>query len=656
MCGIFGFLESGEVREPLITAMSRGLRHRGPDAEGIRRIDTGRFRGILGHRRLSILDIAGGVQPLVLRDRALGAWTISYNGEVYNYAELKATLEKQGVAFGTESDTEVVLAVLASQGPAALATLNGMFAFAALDPNSKTLFLARDPAGIKPLYYATLGATQGQSAGNSGIVFASELTTLLLHPLIKREVDRDRLREFFFTDSIAAPGSAIAGVRKLQPGSYIRWRDGRLEEPVRFAWPLGSDPRQAIPEREHRALADYENEFRDELRAAVRRHLIADVPVGVFLSGGIDSSSVAAMAQAIKQEDGRKETLRTFSIAFEEKDFDESPYARLVAQHLGTDHIEKRVGVHTLVESVDALLTSLDEPLGDSSILPTAVVSQLAAKHVKVVLGGDGGDELWGGYPTYRAHALAPLYRRFPNWVRKAWIGPMVRSLPVRSTYQSLEWKLKRFAERFDHDPIRRHFRWMSASDTGDVAMMFRSDKPTDQDWSGHEALREFQEYFGNGSRSSQDVMNMMDIDFMSYLPGSVLTKVDRASMAYSLEVRPPMLDREFVRWSRSVPLNLKIRRGVGKYLMKQAMRPLLPAGIVDRKKRGFAIPLARWCEGVLGDRVHKILADSPVWEVAGLERSWFASALGQHRGRARDRSRSLWSLIVLDHWCRRVF
>ena len=602
--------------------MLRSIAHRGPDGEGEHHERGGGYTVALGHRRLSIIDLEGGRQPLTT---AAGDATIVFNGELFNFQDLRPGLERSGRAFVTRSDTEVVANHFALHGTAGLGDLNGMLAFAIWQPREQRLTLVRDRAGVKPLYYAPLPS--------GGIAFASELTALLAHPAISRRVDAQGLVDYFFHDYVQAPTTLLEGVYKLPPACFLEWQGGRIGEPRPF-WQLRqTDP--LLARRRHVVLAD---ETLEKLERAVTRQLVADVPIGVFLSGGIDSSIVAALAQR-----GSPHRLRTFSIGFSDKAFDESRYARLVAQHIGSDHVERTIGPSDLHAILLPAIDHLDEPLADPSFIPTYLLSRLASEHVKVVLGGDGGDELFGGYPTYRAHRMAAVYAAIPRRLREAVVEPLVASLKVRSSHQSFEWKAKHFALRFDDDPVWRHLRWLSNTDLPDLARALsagRGARPTN-------LTRSVASLPADGNR-------FLALDFLTYLPGSVLAKVDRASMAHGLEVRPPFLDNELVDWAFSLPASLKLRGDSGKYLLKLAASRHLPAEIIHRKKKGFGIPLVAWMWGPLRGAVESVLRESPAWDLGLLEQPVFAGWHDAHQARRADHSRSLWALLVLDRWLRR--
>jgi asparagine synthase (glutamine-hydrolysing) len=622
MCGICGFIErrssDGAHAEALGPMLAR-IAHRGPDGEG-RSVETsGEWTVALGHRRLSIIDLETGAQPMTTE----GA-TITYNGELYNFRELRHDLEARGRVFRTKSDTEVLLSHVAEHGEAGLGALNGMFAFAVWDEARRRLVLARDRAGIKPLYYAELPG--------GGLAFASELASLMQHPGVSREPSQDGLLSYFFSDYVQAPFSMIAGAKKLQPGHFLVWQDGVLSEQKPF-W-TNRAPRSREPRITERDLAD---ELWSRLGGAVERQLVADVPVGMFLSGGIDSSSVATLAAARSDK-----PMKAYAIAFDDPTFDESAHARTVANRIGVDYVQETLRERDLIDVLESALERLDEPLADPSYLPTYLLSRLAARDVKVVLSGDGGDELWGGYPTYQAHQYARLYRRIPRALREGMHTHVVDRLPIDERYQSLEWKLRRFTGRFDDDPVMRHLRWMSNVDLPDLATAL----PRAVGLAPETTRTRLPE-------TSDTVHRILALDFATYMSGSVLTKVDRASMAHGLEVRPPLLDNEMIDFAFSVPSSFKLRRGTTKALFRTASAAHLPPEIVARPKKGFGIPLAAWLRGALRAPIGDIIESSPAWDSGLLERATFQRWNAEHQARRVDRSKPLWALLVLDRWLR---
>ena len=623
MCGIAGFIQREPPTDALIGRMLGRLAHRGPDGAGVWRDSSAGWHVVLGHRRLAVLDLEGGAQPLSTAD---GSIWITYNGEAYNHLELRRALQRQGHTFRTRSDTESVVHHLGrhlASRSFGLEAIDGMFSLALWDCRSATLLLARDRAGVKPLYYAPLP--------DGGIAFASELGALLEHPRVSRALDPAALQSYFFADYVHAPLTMVRGALKLQPAHFRVWTDGRLA-PSRPFW---SPPGLAERPSSRPALAC---EVRERLERVVDAQLLADVPVGVFLSGGVDSSFVAALAS--KRCRGR---LKTFTVRLEDRRFDQSPYAAAVAQHVDSEHIEEPLTEAALLDSLDAALDCLDEPMADPSILPTFALSRLAAAHVKVVLGGDGADELWGGYPTCQAHRLARWYGLVPRAMRQSLIEPLVRRLPLTHGYQGLDWKARRFALRWDDRPMVRHLRWMSSLDCPDLEAAIPGAKGVPGNL--QDAL---------ATPSSSDLIgDVLRLDFATYLPGSVLAKVDRASMAHGLEARPPMLSNEMIDLAFAVPSGVKLHRGRAKALLKRAAAPLLPARIIHRRKMGFTVPLAGWLRGPLRARLAAVLADGPVWSTGLVRRAPFLRWNRDHQNDLADHSRPLWALVVLDRWLR---
>ena len=619
MCGIAGFIQKTPNPDALPRMLAR-IAHRGPDGEGVWDRQLGGWQVALGHRRLSIIDVAGGTQPMENGD---GAVVITYNGEVYNFMRLRAALERSGHQFRTRSDTEVIVHHFEQHGVAGIPALEGMFAFAIWEARTRRLTLARDRAGIKPLYYAELS--------DGGIVFASELHALLAHGGVDAELSIEGLASYFFSDYVHPPATIVRKVRKLPPGHTIIWQDGNFGLPHAYWQMPAPGPTPAKPDGELAA------ELWSNLERAVSSQLVSDVPVGIFLSGGIDSSIVATAAAAAG---GR---MKAFSIGFENATFDESKYARMMAERLDVEWISETLHERNLLDVLDVALDHIDEPLADPSFLPTFLLSRLAARHVKVVVGGDGGDELWGGYPTYRAHRMAAVYRHVPAWIRNHVIGGVVGRLPIDDRYQSLEWKLRRFTKRWDDDMVTRHLRWMSTIDLPDLERAIPAAKGM-RPATLSAALPETDDL----------LQRILALDFSTYMPGSVLTKVDRASMAHGLEVRPPLLDDAMLDLSFSLPSRYKLRRGSGKYLLKLAARGKIPDEIIDRPKKGFGIPLASWLRGPLRDRIGEVVAHSPAFDRGILDGEVFRAWNQAHQKKRADHSKPLWALFVLDHWLRR--
>jgi asparagine synthase (glutamine-hydrolysing) len=617
MCGICGqaSLDGVSGRDPAaLTAMNDALVHRGPDSDGML------LDGPVGlaMRRLSIIDLAGGDQPISNED---GSVHVVQNGEIYNYRELMEGLRERGHTFSTRSDTEVLVHLYEERGPRFVDELRGMFAVALWDSARRRLVLARDRFGIKPLYYA-------QAAGV--LSWASELKALMRQPELPGEVDLDALEAFLAFNSIPAPLTIYRHARKLPPGHVLVWEGGdpRVE---RYARP-GPPPSAEMRGGSEDELAA---ELRDRLRDSVRAHLVADVPVGVLLSGGIDSSALAALAS---QESG--ERVKTFSIGFEERSFNELDQARLVAERYGTDH-------HELVVRPDAaallheLAIYFDEPFADSSALPTYLVSKLASEHVKVALSGEGGDELFGGYFTYVADMIAP-------WVGRpaAAMRPLVERLPSSSRRTSLDYMAKRFARAAHLPPLERHHGWkeiFSGDARAELLGSRRAPHPADP-------LGAYRARYAE-TASSEPLARLQDVDIGIYLPDDLLTKTDRASMAHSLETRVPFLDTALADFALSLPRHMRVRGLQKKRLLRKAVEPLVPREIARGRKRGFSIPAAAWLRGELEPFAREVLSPDAVRRQGFFEPDAVTRVLDRHVSGREDLSRQLWGLMSFALW-----
>src|ERR1700674_4295598 len=571
MCGICGVAGGNPAggRE-LVGRMCSALAHRGPDDEGSVHLD-----GVtLGMRRLSIIDLEGGHQPMPNEDSTV--WAIQ-NGEIYNHLELRELLVAAGHSFNTQSDTEVLVHGYEEWGEAMVDRLNGMFAFAVLDRRRGVVLLARDRMGIKPLHYAIDGKR---------LVFASELKALLRDPALRREIDPVALDQYLAYEFVPSPRSIVLGIDKLQPAHILTWsvRDGTHR--IRRYW----SPELGVADG-HRSLDEESERLREVLRESVRKELISDVPLGVFLSGGIDSSAVAAMMTQLGGD------VKSFSVGVAARSFDESAHAREVARHLGTEHHELTLEPAMLLGLIPRLHVLLDEPLGDASIIPTYLLSAFTRRHVKVALGGDGGDELFAGYPTMQAHRLASYYLRAPRVLRRGLVEPIVRRLPVSRDNLSFDFRAKRFVSGAAHPVAERHQRWMGSFDTAERVAVLAPDVRAEVAARDGSVLGvEF---------SSLDALNqVLMLDMRLYLENDILVKLDRASMMASLEGRVPLLNNDFVAYATGLPLSLKLRGLRSKFLLKRALRGLLPERILSRPKKGFGIPVAEWFRGPLREQL----------------------------------------------------
>lgn len=624
MCGITGIVDLREKRainQPLIRAMNDSLTHRGPDGDGFHYEPGVGF----GHRRLSIIDLEGGKQPLYNEDETV---VVTYNGEIYNFKELATELQAKGHIFRTHCDTEVIVHAWEEWGVDCLERFNGMFAFALWDRNQETLFLVRDRIGIKPLYYAHL--SDGQ------LVFGSELKAVMQNPTVPRDLEPRAIEDYFTFGYVPEPRSIYRAVNKLEPGTYLCATRGKpFPEPVRY-WDVPLD----APSTPQRNFDDTCQELREQLKASVDRRLVADVPLGAFLSGGIDSSAVVAMMRELDAE-----SILTCSIGFKEKRYDESVYAGMVAQAKKTNHKSE------IVEAADyGLLEKLvglyDEPYADSSAIPTYRVCELARKHVTVALSGDGGDENYIGYRRYKLFAMEEKLRSvFPDWFRKPVFGFL------GNHYPKLDWAPRVFRGKTTFQALARS----SASAYLHGVSIFPEEG---RDWlfsdsfksdlQGYNSKEVFARHL-HGKEFEDPLRMVQYLDFKTYLPGDILTKVDRASMAHSLEVRVPFLDHNYVSWTARLPTTTKLKGSNGKWVLKEALRPLLPEQVLFRKKMGFAVPLDMWFRGPLKERIATTvqgnrLKQSGIFSPESLDR-----VVREHHSGKRDWSPVLWALLMFD-------
>jgi asparagine synthase (glutamine-hydrolysing) len=611
VCGIAGIASrSGAVDPERLRAMSATLVHRGPDSDGV--LVDGPVG--LAARRLSIIDLETGDQPIANED---GTVHVVQNGEIYNYRELRAGLERAGHRFRTQSDTEVLVHLYEEHGEGFAERLRGMFAVAVWDAGRQRLVLARDPFGIKPLYY-------GIDSG--GLAFASELRALP-----RGEIDHDALEAFLAFNSIPAPYSIFREVRKLPPGSLLVWEGGDAQI-ARFSRPA---PVSAADVRGD-DTSELAEELRGRLRDSVRAHLIADVPVGVLLSGGVDSAVLAALAA---QESS--EPVHTFSIGFVERSFDELDDARSVATMYGTRH-EELVLRPDAALLLPALADAFDEPFADSSALPTYLVSELAASHVKVALSGEGGDELFGGYYTYAADLLALRFGRLASGV-----GPLVELLPSSGRKASFDYKAKRFVRGADLPPLERHHAWKEIFSPEARAELLGSDPLSRPRLDPVDLLRErFAETEG-----AELLARLQDVDLGLYLVDDLLVKTDRASMAHSLEARVPYLDPVVAGLAQALRTKLKVSGLRKKRLLRKAAAPLLPRRIVYGRKRGFSIPAAAWLRGELEPFARDVLSAETLRRQGYFQPEVVARVLDRHVAGEEDLSRQLWGLLAFTLW-----
>ncbi len=621
MCGVCGYL--GFDDPDLLLKMTEALAHRGPDDSGTYIAD-----GIgLGHRRLSIIDLsAAGRQPMANEDRTV--W-VAFNGEIYNFGDLRPHLEAAGHRFQSRTDTEVLVHGYEAWGAEGLLDrLRGMFALALWDARNRMLVLARDPLGKKPLFYA-------QTA--RGFVFASEPKALYLDPALDRTLDRAALRKYFFYGYVPAPASLHPGLRKVRPGHYLLAREGHIAE--RPYWrPPAPGVAAAAP-----ALPEAVDRLEAVLGRAVERRLISDVPLGIFLSGGLDSSTIAAVAA---RRAGQR--VRTFAIGFTEGAYDESDHARRVARHIGAEHTEETLTPSRLLDVIPHLGGMVDEPMADASIIPTYLLSQMARRHVTVALGGDGGDELFAGYPTYLGHQVADVYDRLPASLRHLAIRPLFELLPARFGNYTLDYMARKFVEATGEPAGVRHHLWMRYFAPAEVGRVLGEPDPA-----AAELYADIADHLA-GLPPMDSVATALHLNLKLYLQDCILVKVDRASMATSLEVRSPFLDRDVVDFVVPLPLRLKLRRGRSKVLLKALAGRYLPPAIVHRKKQGFTVPVGEWFRGRLRPLLRDALGPARLARQGLFDACAVEALIAEHEAGRRNRWKELWALLVFQLWWER--
>jgi asparagine synthase (glutamine-hydrolysing) len=624
MCGICGVVYADRDRhvDPgLVEIMTATITHRGPDQQGLyHQNNVG-----LGSRRLSIIDLDGGQQPIHNEDKTI--W-VAFNGELYNYRELTHSLIRRGHKFYTASDTEVLVHAYEEFGDEFLEYLNGMFAFALWDENQHRLIVARDRLGIKPLYY---------TRHDNALIFGSELKTILAYPGVPRSVDLVALNEYLSFEYVPTPRTIFQNIHKLPPGHALSYRDGKLE--MWQYWDINLGRSENLQPKQ---IQDYEGELLDVLREAVRKEMVSDVPVGVLLSGGLDSSTIAALMAEIAPG-----SVKSFSIRFDDPSFDESNYARRVAHHLQTEHYELTLTPNLTLELVPQLAKFLDEPLGDSSIIPTFLLSQFTRHHVKVALGGDGGDELFAGYSTLQAHRLVEYYEMLlPGVVRHRLIPWIVDRLPVSFDNISLDFKVRRFIAGRGIPIVMRHHQWLGSFAIAQKRQLL-------QPWTQLLEKDTYQVAFEHQRNSqAQEALNqLLYCDLKLYLEGDILPKVDRASMANSLEVRVPFLNHTLVEYTAKLPHTLKLRGLTTKYILRRAMRHHLPPDILGRSKKGFNMPVAKWFTSDLRPLVEDMLSRDRLQREGFFNADYVQKLLSEHMNGQADHRKLLWTLLVFELW-----
>ena len=625
MCGITGWATLDSHTPPpeggkeLLHAMCERMVHRGPDSEGLF-VTSG---VALGMRRLAIIDLVTGEQPVFNEDKSVA---VVLNGEIYNYRELRSDLERRGHSFRSASDTEVLPHLYEEYGDGVISELNGMFAFALWDSRRRRLLIARDRFGEKPLYWGIFDNT---------LLFASEPKVLLAHPSVKPALNLQALRQYLSFDYVPAPLSIYEGINKLPAAHKLTLEDGRVY--VERYWRLSYKTAEPVPTENEAA-----EHLRDLMADAVRMRLVSDVPLGVLLSGGVDSSSVAALAVAASSE-----PVKTFSISFAEASFDESAYARSVAKFLGTDHHEERLSANLAANLVSEIGAWMDEPFSDPSLVPTYLLSRFTRKHVTVALGGDGGDELFAGYPMYGGLRWAEFYKRVPAGLRASIIEPLVKLLPVKTKNLSFDYKAARFITGAKYDPVARHHVWFGSFTPEEHFELLSPDALAASNGDIYAHAREIAAECDNDDLVTQ----MQSVDTRLYLAEDILTKVDRASMAVSLEVRAPFLDPRVAQFAASLPCNYKLHGHKTKYILKKAVKEMLPPFVTRRGKKGFGVPVAEWLKVKLRPVARDLLSPERVRRAGVFNADYVARLQDEHERGVANHRKLLWTLLMFELW-----
>ncbi len=622
MCGIAGIAQASgaPVERATLEGMCEAQTHRGPDARGLH-LDDGIGLGI---QRLRVIDLVTGDQPVHNEDRTV---TVVLNGEIYNFEELRRRLRANGHRLATEGDTEVIVHLYEELGPACVRELHGMFAFALWDGRRRQLLLARDRIGKKPLFYCERRGT---------LSFASELRALMQDPEVPRELDHHALDAYLAYGYVPAPMSAFAAVRKLMPASTLVYRDGAVR--IDRYWRLDySRKRARLPAQE------MDEEIRGSIRSAVKRRMVADVPTGAFLSGGIDSSAVvAAMAES------SPEPVKTFSIGFEDEQFNELPQARLIAREFATDHHELVVKPDA-VEMLPTVVRQYGEPFADHSALPCFYLARFAREHVTVALNGDGGDESFAGYERYTTNLALAALDRLPQTLRRV-ISSAARRAPLGGDQRKLHNRLGRFAIA---SGLEREDRYVAATSMFAGPERERLYTPEYRDMLGPSRASDVMLEPWRSSTATDLLDQLLDIDVSTYLPDDLLVKIDVATMAYSLEGRSPLLDHELMELAASLPPGLKAARGRRKLALRSALRGWIPDEILDGPKRGFRLPVARWLRGELRDYAREVLLDPGSRSRGWCEVREVRRLLDEHTAGTHDHGRGIWTLLILELWHR---
>jgi len=619
MCGIFGFKSflTKDDQSTILRKMGERIIHRGPDDEGYFQHND----MAMGMRRLSIIDLDTGKQPIYSND---GNYVIVYNGEVYNFKELKADLQNKGYHFNTQTDTEVVVNMYQEKGVDCLHDFNGMFAFAIYDINKDELFIARDRFGIKPLYF---------TFQNSTFIFGSELKAILEYPNINTTISLEALDLYLTLECVPAPWSIYENIYKLEQGHYLLLCEGKLTNKQWYRLTYQ-------PKFESHDTQDYLDELDNLIDKAVRRRTISDVPLGAFLSGGIDSSMISYY---LSKHSNRK--VKTFSIGFDEPSFDESQYARHMAEYLGTDHHELIFSTKEMIDIMPEIFNNMDEPFADASLLPTYMLSKFTRQNVTVSLSGDGGDEVFAGYPTYYARKLAEWIPSSSHKILKF----ISNLLPVSDANISFDFKIKKFAEGLKFNPDLRNQIWLGSFNINQKKQLFS--KNVLSQLCGKDYVSGVIDEHMKECDTEDNWERSLWLDMRFYLQDTMLVKVDRTSMMTSLEARVPLLDHEVVEYVLRIPAGLKYKGGTSKYIFKQLAKRYVPANIINRPKKGFGIPISKWIKKELNQSFMDSLDSQKIKRTGFFNDVIIDQLMQTHQDNKKDNRKLLWVLYVFQNW-----
>ena len=598
--------------------MIAAIKHRGPDNTGVFFVgDVG-----LAHARLSVIDLSErGHQPMFNDDKTIG---IVFNGEIYNFKELRNELIKLGYKFKSDTDTEVIIYLYEEFGESCFERLNGMFAIGLYDFRLGKLILARDKMGKKPLYWAIFGGT---------LMFASELRAIMEHRIFKKELNLDALNKYLTYEYVPTPHSIFKNVYKLEPASYLVYQNKEIKK-IKF-WEIEFNNSDI-------SFDEAITQLDKKINESVKLRMVSDVPFGVFLSGGLDSSTIAYYAQ---KNSSRK--IKTFSVNFEEKSFDESKYAKKVSDILGTEHYDQLLTAKNLIETLSTI-DLIDEPIGDASIIPTYLLSKHARNYVTVALGGDGGDELFAGYPTFQADVLAGIYEKIPTLIKKIFLEKIIHKIPETDNNFNLGFRLKTFVKGLGGDKNYRHHRWLGSFTAEEKEKLFKREI-----WNEIDAKKDFEEidYYLKNIKAEDHRNKTLGLYMRTYLMDEVLVKVDRASMKNSLEIRSPFLDPNLVELANSLPFSFKLKGFTTKYILKKLMEDKLPGSIVYRKKKGFGIPLSRWLRNELKEFCDGLLSEEKIKNQGLFNYDYIARLKQEHFDENKNNRKKLWTLMAFMIW-----